>query len=154
MCQEESPNLLISDCQSIVDTWGKGFVWATSARRPRGGIWRSAYKHGAAVKVSGVEKVKAHQDFDSMEPGEDKFRAEGNRNADFYANLGTGLHGHTSVGLKALAGGCDATVKWLHELGRRLSAWPRAHELFGKFGACRILGLDGGSSFEPRGWVR
>jgi hypothetical protein len=127
----EEPNLFISDCLSVVDTWNKCFVWAAGSKRPQGGIWKQAWDEGAAEKLTGVEKVKAHQALDSLE-GDELFRARGNHMADYYANQGTELHGFSENELKVVAKVCDGKVAWLVEFGKRLSAWPRAHDLFGE----------------------
>jgi hypothetical protein len=86
---------------------------------------------GAEKRVSDIEKVKAHQNLEELED-EEWFMAKGNDAADFYANLGTLSHGFSKEVLEGVTKECDQKVKWLCELGRRLSAWPRAHELFGK----------------------
>ena len=44
------------DCQNVIASWERGFLWASDAGRPHGGLWRQQ-RRPAGLRV---HKVKAH----------------------------------------------------------------------------------------------
>ena len=128
--RSEAQVCIVGDCAGVVDESRRlqhrsdTRVWE---RKMYGGLWRKAKQCRALPGLTGMQKVKAHQNWQGIEDLDERRLAKGNARADALAKQA--LQGHTRWAKYEYA---EAEEAWTQAVqiatltGRAVARWPRA----------------------------